>query len=282
MRKGSRFRSCEHKAGTASCLAVIGLIAVGCAGANPKVEQARTSVDELRGNAAVTENAPVALQRTEEALGRLTRAVDDGADAKEIDHLAYLVERRADTTELRATTVGHWQAVENLDERREAILLQAERLEAELARQEAASAIRDAQAARQKVASLQQELDDLEAKQTDRGLVVTLGDLLFDVDGAKLKPGGIAEVQRIAATLADRPGRRVEIEGHTDSTGSENYNLQLSEDRAAAVRQALIEAGVPADQIMARGYGESYPVATNETQSGRQQNRRVELIIQES
>ena len=266
----------------ASLLALIGLVAAGCAGTNKSVEQARTSVERLRADPSVGSNAPVALQRTEEALSRLTAAARDGADESEIDHLAYLVERRADATKIRATTVANWNSVEELSERREAVLLQAESLEAELARQEAASAIREAQDARDKAASLQGELDALQAEQTDRGLVVTLGDLLFDVDGAELKPGGLAEVERIATTLVDHPERQVEIEGHTDSTGSENYNLKLSEDRAAAVRQAMIDAGVPSDQIVARGYGESYPVATNETQSGRQQNRRVEVIIQES
>lgn len=266
----------------ASLLAVTGMIATACASSNPDVEQARRSVEQLRADPAVGTNAPVALQRTEEALDRLTAAEESGAGDQEIDHLAYLVERRADATKLRATTVGHWQAVEELGERREAVLLEAERLEADLARQEAASAIREAQEARNRAASLEQELEDLETRQTDRGLVVTLGDLLFDVDGATLKPGGLAEVERIAATLADHPEKRIEIEGHTDSTGSENYNLRLSEERAAAVRKALIDAGVSGDQINARGYGESYPVATNDTQSGRQQNRRVELIIQES
>lgn len=275
-------RTAAQMARTMSGTALVGLLLVGCAGTSPKVEQAQQTVERLRQDPAVGTNAPVALQRTEETLARLTTAADDGADPEEIDHLAYLVERRADATKLRATTVSHWQEVDQLSERREAILLQAESLEAQIARQNEQSALREAQDARQRAQSLQAELEELQAKQTDRGLVVTLGDLLFDVDGAELKPGGLAEVQRVAEALIDQPERQVMIEGHTDSTGPENYNLQLSEDRAAAVRQALVEAGVSAGQIMSRGYGESYPVATNDTQSGRQQNRRVELIIQDS
>ncbi|MEZ5933551.1 MAG: OmpA family protein [Alphaproteobacteria bacterium] len=263
-------------------VAALGLVAAGCASTSPRVDEARSTVEQLRADPAVGANAPVALQRTEESLDRLNDAASDGASEAELDHLAYLVERRADATKLRATTVGHWQSVDGLGERREAVLLQAERLQAELARQDAASAIRDAQEARLKAASLQEELDTLEAKQTDRGLVVTLGDVLFDVDGSSLKPGGVAEVQRVATTLKERPDLRVSIEGHTDSTGSENYNLRLSEERATAVRQTLIDAGVPGERISARGFGESYPVATNDTQSGRQENRRVELILQES
>jgi outer membrane protein OmpA-like peptidoglycan-associated protein len=267
---------------TASLVSIIGVTVVGCAGSYPSVEQARNTVEQLRADPTISSNAAVALQRTEEAFSRLTAAADDGAGRKELDHLAYLVERRAETTVLRAATVQNWQALEALDERRNNALLRAESLEAEVAKQRELAAILEAQEARKQVASLQQELNDVAAKTTDRGLVVTLGDLLFDVDGANLKPGGLAEVRRVAEALADRPARRVEIEGHTDSTGSENYNIQLSDDRAAAVKQALIEAGVMAEQITARGYGESYPVATNETQSGRQQNRRVELIIHES
>lgn len=267
---------------TVSGIALSSLLIAGCAGTNPTVDQAARTVEQLRTDPSVGTNAPVALQRTEESLDRLQSAAADGASQNEIDHLAYLVERRADATKLRATAAGHWKAVDELSERREAILIQAESLEAEIARRKERSALQAAQDARERAQSLQAELDALEAKQTDRGLVITLGDLLFDVDGAELQPGGLAEVQRVAQALIDHPERQVEIEGHTDSTGPESYNIELSEDRAVAVQQALIDAGVPTEQITARGYGESYPVATNDSESGRQQNRRVELIIQES
>jgi outer membrane protein OmpA-like peptidoglycan-associated protein len=260
----------------------IGLLASACTSTNPKVLEAEASVEQLRADPAIEANAPVALQRTEEALERLNAAAGNGAGQEEVDHLAYLVERRADATELRAETVSNWRAVDQLGERREQILLQAQTLKADVARREAASAIKEASDAKARAESLEQELEDLEARHTDRGLVVTLGDLLFDVDGTDLQPGGLAEVRRVADTLVDFPDRKVTIEGHTDNTGPETYNLKLSQDRAEAVKRALIDAGVPENQIASRGYGESYPVVTNDTQAGRQQNRRVELIIQDS
>ena len=264
-----------------SCLAIAGAFLVACAGPNKMVERAELTAQGARNDQDIQRYAPVALDRTEEELQRLKAAQADGGSQAEIEHLAYLVERRAAVAGMRATTVSNRVRVDELGSRRQQILIDAESLEAELARQEAASAIRDAQVAKQRADALEQELNDLEAKQTDRGLLVTIGDVLFDVDGAKLKPGGLEQISRIASILQSDPNRSVMIEGHTDSTGAESYNLQLSEDRANAVKAALIDDGVSQEQISARGYGEAYPVATNENQSGRQQNRRVELIIQE-
>jgi OmpA-OmpF porin, OOP family len=128
---------------------------------------------------------------------------------------------------------------------------------------------------------LEQELADLKAKKTDRGLVVTLGDVLFDTGKATLKPGAYSTVDRLAQALRESPNRKVVIEGHTDSVGNEEYNLQLSERRAQAVQAALFERGVASNQISTTGKGEMVPVASNDTASGRQENRRVELIFQE-
>ena len=119
----------------------------------------------------------------------------------------------------------------------------------------------------------------MQAVKADRGLVMTLGDVLFDVNQADLKPGGILTVEKLAAFLAEYPGRRVMIEGFTDSTGAAEYNQALSERRALAVRTALLEKGIKSDRIEFRGYGKQYPVASNDTAAGRQLNRRVEIII---
>lgn len=263
-------------------LSLAGLALAACAGPNKSIERAELATQSVRNDADVQRYAPVALDRTEEALQRLQKAQAGDAGQAELDHLSYLVEQRAAGADLRATTVSNRQAIEQLDERRQKILIEAELLKAESARREATSALREAKDADLRAEALQQELEDLEAKQTDRGLLVTIGDVLFDVDGAELQPGGVEQIRRIASVLQDDPSRRVIIEGHTDSTGNEGYNLQLSEERANAVEAALIRAGVASERISARGYGEAYPVATNDHQSGRQQNRRVELIIQES
>ncbi|MFL6550308.1 MAG: OmpA family protein [Povalibacter sp.] len=140
---------------------------------------------------------------------------------------------------------------------------------------------REAEAARNRAASLEQELADLKAKKTDRGLVLTLGDVLFDTGQATLKPGAYATIDRLANALKEDPARKVTIEGHTDSVGSDELNQRLSENRAQSVQSALMQRGVQANQIVALGKGESTPVASNDNAAGRQQNRRVELIFTE-
>jgi outer membrane protein OmpA-like peptidoglycan-associated protein len=122
-------------------------------------------------------------------------------------------------------------------------------------------------------------LKDLEAKKTDRGLVITLGDVLFDTNRAELKSGGMRNIQKLAEFFKQYPQRKVVIEGFTDSTGGDARNQELSDKRAGAVRGALLDLGISADRITSHGYGEAYPVASNDNASGRQLNRRVELVV---
>ena len=119
----------------------------------------------------------------------------------------------------------------------------------------------------------------MQAKQTERGTLVTFGDVLFDYDRAELKPGGMRSVQKLADFLNDNPERKVIVEGYTDSTGSAEYNQRLSERRADAVRMALVKMGVDPQRIVSQGYGKEYPVASNSDSAGRAMNRRVEVTI---
>jgi outer membrane protein OmpA-like peptidoglycan-associated protein len=128
-------------------------------------------------------------------------------------------------------------------------------------------------------AQLAAELRDLEARSTDRGLVITLGDVLFDSGRAQLRPGASRVIARLAEFLREYPDRTLAIEGFTDSVGNDEYNAELSARRADAVRAALMDAGVAGTRIATRGYGEDYPVASNDTPDGRQRNRRVEIVI---
>ncbi|MDO9561865.1 MAG: OmpA family protein, partial [Bradyrhizobium sp.] len=125
----------------------------------------------------------------------------------------------------------------------------------------------------------EQQLKELDAKKTERGMVITLGDVLFAVNRAQLSAGGVRNVQKLADFLNQYPQRKVLIEGHTDSTGSRSINQPLSEQRAEAVRSALAGMGISGDRIETRGYAEAYPVASNNTAAGRQLNRRVEIIL---
>ena len=172
----------------------------------------------------------------------------------------------------------------------------ANRASALAAQQQAADAARQAQAARDaaeasraqaadaqaRAQSLQSALAELQARPTDRGMVVTMGDLLFDTGSAHLNPGGLRVVDHLVEFMQAYPQRRVSIEGFTDSVGNPAANQDLSERRASAVRLALIDRGVDPARLVARGYGEDYPVASNTNPAGRQLNRRVEIVISDA
>lgn len=150
---------------------------------------------------------------------------------------------------------------------------------AQMARADTANAERLTQEAQARTASLEAQLADLAAKKTARGLVITLGDVLFGTDLARLNSDGTTTMQKLARVLQENPERSVLIEGFTDSTGSATHNQELSERRAATVESALRDLGVAPARIATRGYGETHPVAANDTAQNRQLNRRVEIII---
>ena len=181
------------------------------------------------------------------------------------------------------TVAAHWlapveAALAQADaDRRDAAMA---REQAEADRREATLARQQAEAARAELRAMQDMIDDLQAKQTERGLVVTLGDVLFETDKAVLKPGAMHNLDKLVAALSEHPDTTVAIEGHTDSTGSDSYNMDLSRRRAESVVSYLVGQGIDRSRLSAKGLGEGYPVASNDTSAGRQQNRRVEMIIQ--
>jgi outer membrane protein OmpA-like peptidoglycan-associated protein len=128
-------------------------------------------------------------------------------------------------------------------------------------------------------AQLEAQLADLAAKKTERGIVITLGDVLFGTDLSRLNNDGIATAQKLAKVLQSNLQLKVLVEGFADSTGATAYNQTLSERRAGAVQSALLDMGVARDRVAMRGYGETYPVAANDTAANRQLNRRVEIVL---
>jgi len=156
---------------------------------------------------------------------------------------------------------------------------EAKAREAERARMEAAAKAQEAEKAKAEIDELLSQLSDLKAKQTERGIVLTMGDVLFAFDKATLSPVAFRNVDKLADFLQKHLNRSVLIEGHTDNVGSDEYNLALSRNRAEAVKKALVTKGVGEDRVTTKGYGEKYPVASNNTSDGRQQNRRVEVVI---
>jgi OOP family OmpA-OmpF porin len=247
--------------GSAADLTILGFCGMlaACAGrSDQSIQEARDAVENARTNQEVVAHAPNKLADAEAALGQTEAAYKAGDSQVEVDHLAYIAEQQAAIARATADERNALREIDQLGEQRDQLALNS----------------RDRQ-----IRSLQTQLADLQAQTTDRGLVVTLGDVLFDVDRAELAPGGELKVAHVAEALRQKPDRKILIEGHTDSSGSASYNSDLSQRRANAVEALLINQGVDPTRIVARGYGESYPVATNDTAAGRQQNRRVEIVI---
>ncbi|MEO8027213.1 MAG: OmpA family protein [Bryobacteraceae bacterium] len=161
----------------------------------------------------------------------------------------------------------------------EAARKQQEALRGQVADAEAARL--QAEQERQRVrAELQHQLNlVLETRESARGLIVNMSDVLFDTARYTLKPGAREKLAKMSGIILTHPGLKMEVEGHTDSVGGDEYNQKLSEQRADSVRQFLIEQGVNQDAITSRGFGKTKPVATNDTAAGRQRNRRVEIVV---
>jgi OOP family OmpA-OmpF porin len=239
---------------------------------NPALEQARQSFAQAQSDPQLVSQAPVALRQAEQALQQAEQAWKDDADAEEVEHLADVATRRLDIARAQAEQKIAEDEVQRLGQERDRVLLESRT-------QQAQQAQRQAQAATARATQLEQELRALQARETERGLELTLGDVLFEVNQASLKPGAMRNLYQLADFLNKNPTRQVTIEGHTDSTGLEAANLELSLRRAEAVRDFLISSGVSPDRITARGQGEMYPIASNDTAAGRQQNRRVEILV---
>ena len=151
-------------------------------------------------------------------------------------------------------------------------LAEAQASEIELVRREAELATETAD-------SLRRRLELLELRQTDRGVVVTLGDVLFGLGQTELQPSARSNLEDVVELLQSEPGKRIRIEGHTDASGPANVNERISRERAEAVRAELISMGIDAERIAAVGMGEEFPIASNESPDGRSRNRRVDVIL---
>lgn len=211
---------------------------------------ARTAeADAAQRNAAASQRSAEASQRSAEASRRESEASQRESEAS----------RRQSEASQRSA--------------------EASQREAEASQRQSEASQRQAQDAEARSRQLEAQLKELDAKKTARGLVITLADVLFDTDKAQLRSGGMRGVQKLADILKQYPQHYVLIEGFTDSTGSNSHNQELSDRRANAVRTALLDTGISGDRIASRGYGVTFPVASNATAAGRQLNRRVEIIV---
>lgn len=224
------------------------VLSAGCATApNAALEQARQAYAQAQREELITTNAPVALYEAGQAL----RQAEQAESEADVSHLAYVARQRVKIARAEAQRRSAEADAQRLLKDRDNLVLQ----------------------------SRDKEIAALKARKTPRGYVMTLGDVLFEYNKAALRPGAQRDLYQLVTFLRDHAERTVSIEGHTDSHGSESYNFDLSERRARSVGSFLMENGISGDRIATRGFGEGRPVASNATETGRQANRRVEIVI---
>lgn len=296
-------------------LVVSALLLAGCSAALTKpdgADTARNRLSQLQSDPQLASRAPVAIKEAEVAVIAAEVPREDTALA---NHLVLIAQGKVDIAWAQAQSRLAEDQRKTLSEQRESARLDSRTREADTAKRDAQSARTDAEiarndadyarnqasaartdaemarnqadaaglatdAAKQQSEDLQRQIALLNAKATDRGLVVTLGDVLFATGRSELKGGAASNLSKLAAFLNKYQDRDVIIEGHTDSVGSEDSNQRLSQRRADSVRSYLMSQGINSSRLAASGKGESSPVSGNESATGRQQNRRVEVIIE--
>jgi outer membrane protein OmpA-like peptidoglycan-associated protein len=233
-----------------------------------------------RENAARAKADAEAKQRAQAEADR-TQAESDRAAAERAKAEAIAAAREADQERAAAEL-----AKREADQARQAAIAQQQQLaiEADKARRAAADSDALRMKAEQDQAQLRAQLlmqfnAILQTTETARGLIVNMSDVLFDTARYTLKPGAREKLAKVSGIVLGHPGLRIEVDGYTDSTGSDDFNMKLSENRANAVRDFLVAQGIPSDGVSAQGLGKENPVADNGTSAGRQMNRRVELVV---
>lgn len=260
---------------TAIALVVSSALMTACA-TSPKPpdgsEDVRAKLTELQQNPDMATHARVELRDAEAAV-ELAEEPVDGDDADVAEHRIYMADRRVEIARAKGQTRLLEAEREQLGEQRDEARLAARTREADQAHTEAERAAREAE-------ELKRQIEMLEAEKTERGLVLTLGDVLFATGSAEIQGGTNENLQKLVNFLNQYPDRKVQIEGHTDNVGSASFNQNLSRQRAESVRRFLVERGIDSSRLSVSGYGFERPVASNETATGRQQNRRVEVVIE--
>ena len=266
--------------------AVASTLLAACAAAPVAPEgsaEVRSKLAQLQADPNLASRAPLAIKEADAAV-RVAETPE--ADEALAYHRVYIADRKVEIARAQAQTRLAEDQRPGLVAQRESARLDSRTREADLARSQVATARSDADAAlaatayaEAQSAELQRQIAALQAEVTDRGIVLTLGDVLFATDSAELRTGATSNLDPVVAFLGRYTERTVAIEGHTDSQGSDEYNQGLSQRRADSVRSHLVRQGIASSRLSATGAGESAPVAGNDTAAGRQQNRRVELII---
>jgi len=228
----------------------------------------------LEREAKARADAEAEARRRQEAEQARLDAEKAKAEAEQMKQEAEQAAAAAREQQLAAQAAAEQAAKEKA-----AALEQQRAAEAETEKARQAAAKAEAEKAELRAQLLSQLNSILQTRDSARGLIVNMSDVLFDTGSATLKPGAREKLAKISGILLAHPGLTLQIEGHTDSVGTDEFNQQLSERRADSVRDFLAEQGVPGSAITARGFGKTQPVASNDTPEGRQRNRRVELVV---
>lgn len=258
--------SCRNTA----LIAVLALLTYGCAAPseNSALMSARDAYTQAKADPSVATNAAVPLYEAQKTLTRAGNAESDG----EMTHLAYMATQQTAI----AVAMAEQKAAEL---ERQRLAGDTNRILLRQKEQQTAAATAQAAAANAQKMALEQELAALKAKKTDRGYVLTLGNVLFKTGKADLMPGAQRTIDQLVDFLNKHPEERISVEGHTDNTGSDSFNMMLSQSRAEAVASAVMVRGISRERITTKGFGEMYPLAGNDTASGRQENRRVKIVF---
>lgn len=291
---------------SSAVLSVAALVLAACATGpvkDPAAERARAALTRLQSEPELASRAPVAINEAETAVSAAEKS-EEAAAAAQLGYIAEgkveiaraLAERRLAEDQAKMSSVER-ERIRLAARTREADVAKADaersKMQADIAKRQAGAAMQEADISKQQAdeanmaagqarlesEDLKRQMLDLNAKMTDRGMVLTLGDVLFASGQADLKSGATARLGKLIAFLNKYPDHTATIEGHTDSVGSESLNQTLSQHRAQAVKSYLVSQGIASDRISATGMGKSLPVASNDNAAGRQQNRRVEIII---
>lgn len=259
---------------TAGAVAV-GIMAAACTSTAPpqaastaEIDNAAQVVNRAAANQHVVKYAPTELEHAQDSLQKAQSTWNAKGDAAATSHLAYLAHQRAMTAMELAKQRAAEDAVKIAAAERDSI-------QASASSPKATAEVKMTKSDQQ----LQQELAGLPAQATERVIIVTLPEARFAFDAAELPADNMPSVDHLANVLKNNPERKVAIEGYTDTQGSDDYNVTLSEERANAMREALVSRGIDDDRIIIRSYGKANPVASNDTSEGRQQNRRAEIVI---
>jgi OOP family OmpA-OmpF porin len=224
-----------------------------CTSARPPtaLEKARADYLQASNDSALRSDASADLFAAQSLLQQAEASWQENEDYDETAHFSYLTTLKIDLARANAELAASNRNFEQLSAEKDKIRLQA----------------RDS------------EIEQLKAKKVPEGIMVSLGDVLFDTAHFSLKPGSLQKIYPLVEYLKNHPQTMVKIEGHTDSRGSAAYNEELSQRRAAAVSDFLVSNGIEQQRITVQGMGENFPVATNSTAAGRQQNRRVDVTV---